>query len=272
MDEGRRDDGRPVAIPALCGADRPLEAIFDAVNDGIFISDPETLRFIQINKPGCAMFGYSNAELIGQDIGFLSSGIHPYTQEAALANNERLREGGGQTFEWQCRTKTGELFWAEISVGHPQLDATSVVIAILRDISRRKTLDQDLQLALEKASAANVAKSTFLASVSHELRTPLNAIIGFSDLMLTQRLGPLGNPRYAEYIDDIHRSGLQLLALIDDLLDLSRIDAGKMALSEREISLPLLIADARLTGIASQAIRRRNPDRSFREPSQRLRR
>jgi signal transduction histidine kinase len=182
----------------------------------------------------------------------------------------RRRSGAGLT-PWPSggRSRSSKTIRATL---YAHVDATSVVVAILRDITRRKHLDQDLQLALEKASAANVAKSTFLASVSHELRTPLNAIIGFSDLMLTQRLGPLGNPRYAEYIDDIHRSGLQLLALIDDLLDLSRIDAGKMALSEREISLPLLIADARLTGIASQAIRRRNPDRSFREPSQRLRR
>jgi len=247
MNESRRDDGRPEQIPPLRDADWPLEGIFDAVNDGIFISDPKTLRFTQINKPGCAMFGYSDAELIGHDIGSLSSGIHPYTQAGALDNNERLREGAGQAFEWQCRTKTGKLFWTEISVGFAQTGTTAAVVAIIRDITRRKNMEHELKLALEKASAANTAKSTFLASVSHELRTPLNAIIGFSDLMLTQRLGPLGNPRYVEYIGDIHRSGLQLLALIDDLLDLTRIDAGKMTLSEREISLPLLIADARLT-------------------------
>jgi signal transduction histidine kinase len=114
----------------------------------------------------------------------------------------------------------------------------------VRDIARRKLQDKKLQLALENASHANAAKSAFLASMSHELRTPLNAIIGFSDLMLTQQFGPIGNHRYLEYVGDIHRSGMQLLALIDDLLDLSRIDAGKTELLEQTVSLRRVITDA----------------------------
>jgi len=244
MTRGRRDDGNRKLLSPLCGIGRPRGAIFDAVSDGIFISDPSTGRFIEINRPGCAMFGYSNAELVGRDIALLSSGTHPFTHEVAIEQSERARLGEAQTFEWQCRTKTGRLFWAEISIGYTKIDDIPAIVAIVRDITRRKQLDQDLNLALQRASAANTAKSTFLASMSHELRTPLNAIIGFSDLMLTQPLGPIGNPRYREYIDDIHRSGLQLLALIDDLLDLSRIDAGKVALFEQEVSLLRVITEA----------------------------
>jgi PAS domain S-box-containing protein len=224
--------------------DDSFRNVFDAVHDGIFISDPATGRFIEVNQPGCDMFGYSKAELIGSDIGFLSSGTHPYTLDMAIENSTRARSDGGQIFEWHCKARNGVLFWTEISIRYTEIGHIPAVVAIVRDITERKRLDEKLRLAVLQAFAASAAKSSFLASMSHELRTPLNAIIGFSDLMLTQTLGPLGNPRYREYINDIHGSGLQLLALIDDLLDLSRIDAGEAHLIEQTVSLRHVIAAA----------------------------
>ncbi|MBB3137410.1 two-component system cell cycle sensor histidine kinase PleC [Rhizobium pisi] len=91
--------------------------------------------------------------------------------------------------------------------------------------------------ARRRAEEANLAKSRFLASMSHELRTPLNAILGFSEVMSAEVLGPLANPTYKEYAGDIHRSGQHLLDLINEILDLSRIEAGKYELSEEAISL-----------------------------------
>ncbi|MBO3760722.1 HAMP domain-containing sensor histidine kinase [Ciceribacter sp. L1K22] len=96
--------------------------------------------------------------------------------------------------------------------------------------------------ARRRAEEANLAKSRFLASMSHELRTPLNAILGFSEVMATEVLGPLNNPLYKEYAGDIHRSGQHLLNLINEILDLSRIEAGKYELNEEAISL-LELAD-----------------------------
>lgn len=91
--------------------------------------------------------------------------------------------------------------------------------------------------ARRRAEEANLAKSRFLASMSHELRTPLNAILGFSEVMSAEVMGPLNNPTYKEYTGDIHRSGQHLLNLINEILDLSRIEAGKYELSEEAISL-----------------------------------
>jgi signal transduction histidine kinase len=98
--------------------------------------------------------------------------------------------------------------------------------------------------ALEKASVASAAKSAFLAAMSHELRTPLNAVIGFSELMLSEALGPIGNPKYIGYVGDIRKSGTHLLALINDILDLSRMEAGNASLTEERVKLATITAQA----------------------------
>ncbi|HSZ74656.1 MAG TPA: MHYT domain-containing protein [Rhizomicrobium sp.] len=102
----------------------------------------------------------------------------------------------------------------------------------------------DLSLALKSAEAANVAKSQFLASMGHELRTPLNAVLGFSQMMKTETFGPLGDKRYVEYMDDIHASGTHLLSLINDVLHISKLDAGEAALAEEDLLLPHVAAEA----------------------------
>ena len=102
---------------------------------------------------------------------------------------------------------------------------------------------EDLTSALGAAAAANESKANFLASMSHELRTPLNAIIGFSDFLMLEAFGPIGCTRYREYIQDIHDSGAHLLSLINDVLDLSRLDAGQTELKEEDIDLSGLVAE-----------------------------
>ncbi len=110
----------------------------------------------------------------------------------------------------------------------------------------------DLSRALGAASAASEAKSQFLAAMSHELRTPLNAVIGFSEILLMEAFGPLGSERYLEYVRDIHSSGGHLLALINDILDLSRLDAGQSALKEEYLDLASVIGET-VRMIARQA-------------------
>jgi two-component system cell cycle sensor histidine kinase PleC len=108
--------------------------------------------------------------------------------------------------------------------------------ALLRDKVRLlQAREDELSRALKAETRANAAKSDFLALMSHELRTPLNAIIGFSEVLGTEMLGPLGNPRYREYANDVHGAGRHLLALINDILDLSKAAAGKFELSCEEI-------------------------------------
>ncbi|TMJ33007.1 MAG: PAS domain-containing sensor histidine kinase [Alphaproteobacteria bacterium] len=113
--------------------------------------------------------------------------------------------------------------------------------------------EQDLTEARHRAESASAAKSDFLARISHEIRTPLNSIIGFSEVMMEEKFGPIGNERYREYLKDIHSSGGHLLSLINDLLDLSKIEAGK---------LQLTFADVALNDIAQQCVATMQPQAS----------
>ncbi len=130
----------------------------------------------------------------------------------------------------------------------------------LRDsISRHQRKSRELRAfsgylaeARDQAEAASRAKSEFLAMMSHELRTPLNAIIGFSEIIKTETLGPIGNDRYQEFVHDIHASGQHLLELINDILDLSKIESGKAKLYEEDIEIPQVL-DAALTLVRESA-------------------
>ncbi len=114
---------------------------------------------------------------------------------------------------------------------------TTALYGLLQDITREKRNQAALQHALEENEAANRAKSRFLATMSHELRTPLNAIIGFSEMMNAELLGPLGNKRYVDYAGSINESGRYLLDLINDILDMSKIEAGKYELVHEPVNV-----------------------------------
>ena len=116
-----------------------------------------------------------------------------------------------------------------------------VVISLVDTTDQRQT-EEHLRRAKEEAEAANRTKSAFLTNMSHELRTPLNAIIGFAEIMRDELLGPLGAPHYREYASDIHQSGKHLLDLINDILDLSKVEAGRLELHEEDCNVPALLA------------------------------
>lgn len=128
------------------------------------------------------------------------------------------------------------------SIEAQRLRAHVKELELTRDALQRTS--SDLSAALEAADAASKTKSRFLAAMSHELRTPLNAVIGFSEILELEAFGPLGNSRYKQYARDIHGSGSHLLALINDVLDLTRLDAGQASLEASPSDLPALIKES----------------------------
>ncbi|MEI7790611.1 MAG: PAS domain-containing sensor histidine kinase [Alphaproteobacteria bacterium] len=183
-----------------------------------------------------ALLGRLPDEILGQPMPAM---VHPDDLDAVQAAlMESSYHGRAGSAEVRLRHKDGHFVWAEIRcrpareiAGEP-----ADIVAVTRDISERKQQEGALVEARDAALAANRAKSRFLANMSHELRTPLNAIIGFSEVMTREMFGPVG-PRYQEYSRLIHESGAHLLELINSVLDMSKIEAGKFELAEELFDL-----------------------------------
>ncbi|PZD70904.1 Aerobic respiration control sensor protein ArcB [Acaryochloris thomasi RCC1774] len=221
---------------ALRGSEAMLSGILDIANDAI-ISVDKHQKIARFNKGAEGIFGYTADEVLGESLDILMP------QRAVSIHRQHLKEFGtssttaramGDRSEVFGRRKDGTEFPAEASISQLHLGDQKVFTAILRDISDRKRVETELQQAKEAAEVANRAKSGFLANMSHELRTPLNAILGFSQLM--NRDSAL-TAAQKENLSIINRSGGHLLELINDILEMSKIEAGRVTLNEHSFDL-----------------------------------
>ena len=203
-------------------ADNAMDLITRHSGDGcIRYASPATL----------ALLGRVPEEIIGQTMMSLTHpGDVPAMQSALMEASYFGRDGSA---EIRLRRRDGSYVWAEFRC-RPAQDGD--IVAVTRDVSERKAQELALVEARDAALGASRAKSSFLANMSHELRTPLNAIIGFSEMMTREMFGPIG-PRYQEYSRLIHESGAHLLDLINSVLDMSKIEAGKFELNEELFDL-----------------------------------
>jgi signal transduction histidine kinase len=117
------------------------------------------------------------------------------------------------------------------------------IVSLYSDVTEAKLAEQRMVQARDQAEQANRAKGEFLANMSHELRTPLNAIVGFADVVASELLGPMLSPKYLEYVKDIHTSGLHLLSIINEILDMAKIEAGKFDLVNEPFSVLSLVTE-----------------------------
>jgi len=212
--------------------------LFEQSPDGILIIDPETELALMFNDKACEQLGYSREE-------FSSMRISDYDEKEApeetKAHIEKILRNGRDDFETKHLTRTGEIRDVLVTVQTIKLSGRNVFNVIFHDVTENKTAEK-IRLENIRLEAADKAKSEFLASMSHELRTPLNASIGFSELLALGMAGELSE-KQKKYVDYILKSNQFLLSLINDILDISKIEAGKIELVPDKMSVPETIEE-----------------------------
>ena len=227
---------------ALRKSEQRYRAIFNNTGIGIFqVSD--TGEWLNANQTLADLMGYGDPrELLAaqpdrEGMMFVNQG----SREEWLA---QLKSDTRSEYETQLYTKNRSVIWVCISgraIADEDENAGRHYECTLYDITERRRAEMALLQAKEQADFANRSKSEFLANMSHELRTPLNAIIGFAEIIKDQLFGPVGQEQYIEYAKDIYDSGGLLLSLINDILDMSKIEAGKRELAEAELDVAKLV-------------------------------
>ncbi|RDJ23791.1 PAS domain S-box protein [Bosea caraganae] len=215
-----------------------MMAILDTATDGVVTID-ERGRILSLNKTAEALFGYDQREVTGELFTLLFA---PESHAPALDYLEGLKGGGVASVmndgrEVSGRVRQGGRIPLFMTMGQIADGAERRFCAVLRDITAWKKTEGELVEARKAAEKASAQKSDVLAKISHEIRTPLNAIIGFAEVMAEERFGPIANERYKEYLRDIHQSGGYVISLVNDLLDLAKIEAGKLDLDFVSVNL-----------------------------------
>ncbi|MUO82311.1 PAS domain S-box protein [Agrobacterium vitis] len=220
-----------------------LRSILETATDGVVtISTDGEIR--SVNGAASALFNYDEEDIRGKP--FVTLFAHE-SQRAILDYLGGLTGHGVASVlndgrEVIGRESSGGFIPLFMTIG--RLSSSNGFCAVIRDITQWKRTEEELRSAKRAAETANAHKTDFLARVSHEIRTPLNAIIGFADIMADERFGPIGHGRYAEYAADIGRSGRHVLDIVNDLLDISKIEAGEMDLDFIAVGLNETVSEA----------------------------
>ncbi|MBE7183491.1 MAG: PAS domain S-box protein [Methylobacterium mesophilicum] len=219
-----------------------LRTILDTATDGVVLIAPDgTIR--SLSRPAEALFGINGEEVRDKPFGslFAAESQRAVTDYLGSLSNHGVASVLNDGREVMGREKGGGLIPVFMTIG--RLPEDSGFCAVLRDITQWKKAEEELTQSRTIAERASSHKTDFLARVSHEIRTPLNAIIGFSELMLDEKFGPISNDRYRDYLRDINRSGNHVLDLVNDLLDISKIEAGEQEMSYEAVSLNDALAE-----------------------------
>lgn len=217
-----------------------LIAIFDTAVDAIITINPQGI-VQEFSHSAEKMFGYTAAEVVGHNIKMLMPepffSNHDNYLKHYMETGEAHVIGTGR--EVVGRRQSGDTFPMRLAVGRVDLPSNEVLfVGVVTDISDRKELEKSLRYTAEKAEQAAAAKTSFLANMSHEIRTPMNAIIGFTDLVLQTEL----NNQQRSHLNTIRQSSRSLLTLLNDILDVTKLESGKVELEIKDFSLKAVAA------------------------------
>ena len=226
-------EANPASAPSAVGHANAEElgAILDTTAEGVVMFDAEG-NINSCNRSAEALFGYDGPEFVQRNLIELFAPesqrmVQDYLQSTRGTGVASLLDHGRDVLG---RVSRGGIIPLSMTMGRTRAHGPNF-FAVFRDLSQVRKSEGELQQARRQADRAANAKADMLARISHEVRTPLNAIIGFAEVMIGERFGALGNERYVEYMKDIRASGERVIAIINDLLDLSRIETGKLDLT-----------------------------------------
>ncbi|MBN2404702.1 MAG: PAS domain S-box protein [Coriobacteriia bacterium] len=271
---------RKSAQEAVRRSEQWHRTILQTAMDGFWLADTEG-RLLEVNETYCRMTGYSESELLSMRIADLDASMDAVAVNAMI---EMTRECGENRFESQHHRKDGSVFDVEINVQY-RPDSGGRLVAFIQDVTARKryqdeimSLNQSLEMRVQERTqalmAANTelvetnirldeatrAKSAFLAAMSHELRTPLNSVIGFSDILVKGMTGEL-EPEQEKQVRMINASGKYLLELVNQVLDLSAIEIGRLKVERRSVDVEALVRSA--TGSVAPLVSEKDVDLSW---------
>lgn len=221
-----------------------FQAVLEAVPDSIIVSDKQG-RIILANAHVENLLGYGHQEMEGMFIEELvpDSYVEEHVSHRSEFHKNKVSRPMGEMMNIFALRKDGQEVPVDIGLGLFEIAGEPFAVASIRDMRNKREMEELLYEAKEEAETFTRSKTEFLANMSHELRTPLNAIIGFSESLLSRSFGPFSNDKQEEYITHVHQSGAHLLNIINDILDLSKVDAGKLELVEENVNLPEIMRE-----------------------------
>ncbi len=227
---------------ALTEAEKKYRTIVENAAGGIYQVTPEG-HFLSVNPAYARILGYDSPDHVMKHVRNAHEQLYRMPRERARFIRELEQKGMVQGFEAEMLTRQGNYIWVNENARAVRDDEGHILYyeGSLENISQRKEAEMKMTDAMLQSDLASRAKSEFLANMSHELCTPLNAIIGFSEIISNEVYGKIEQRQYWEYAKDIHESGKQLLRIINDILDVSRIDAGERQLNESTIDMERLV-------------------------------
>ncbi|MCE7997411.1 MAG: PAS domain S-box protein [Rhodobiaceae bacterium] len=224
---------RQVAETEARANERSFEGVFRAAPLPLVLVHPGETKIQLGNRAACDLLGVRPEEMKNLDL--------QKVIEARMVENRfedvKTFLNAREPAEIAIESADGRHLWVNVTTSAMRYRGAPTILIALHDITHRREEEERLRDARDVADSANRSKTEFLANMSHELRTPLNAIIGFSEALDREIYGELGNDRYKEYAQDIHSSGIHLLNIINDILDLSKIEADKFELAEETVSI-----------------------------------
>lgn len=220
----------------LIESEERYKALFHKSKSIMLLIDPETGIIIDGNQTAVKYYGYKYEELVGMKI----SEINTLSEEEIEVEIKKAATGKRSFFHFRHRLANGEIRHVHVYSGKINIQSKTLLFSIVHDVTRQIEAENDLVLAKDKAEESDKLKSAFLANLSHEIRTPMNGILGFTDLL---RDPDLTSAQIDRYIKVIHTSGRHLLSIINDIIEISRLDTGQVSVNHGPVELNRMISE-----------------------------